>query len=163
MSCLFRRSFMAAMALTLIAPVVVEASGPRGTRRPPTRMETEVETEARLVGVGAQLSARGEAEHEVETKTILATGVSTTKSELEVSVKRLALANGTAVSFQLNGTEVGTGAVRYARASLRLSSFRGDTVPDVLEGDTLTVVAADGTVLLTGTFGPAETEVEYKR
>lgn len=163
MSCLIRRSFMAALALTLIAPVIVEASGPRGTRRAPTKMETEVETKARLVGIGAQLSARGEAEHEVETETILATGDSTSKSVLEVSVKRLALADGTAVSFQLNGTEIGTGTVRYARASLRLSSFRGDTVPDVVQGDTLTVVAPDGTILLTGTFGAAKTKVEYKR
>ena len=163
MGSLVRRGFLAALALTLVGTAVAEASGSkRPPRKPPTRMKTEVETKARLVGVGTQLAARGEAEHEVETVTVIATGVSTTQSEFEVSVKSLTLAAGSIVSFQLNGTEVGTGTVNYGRASLKLKTELGGTVPAVVQGDTLTVLGPDGNAILSGTFGAPKTEVEYK-
>ncbi len=164
MGSLVRRGFLAALALTLVGTAVAEASGPRRSRgrRAPTRMKTEVETEARLVGVGSQGRARGEAEHEEETVTVIATGETYSETEFEVSVSRLTLATGSVVSFQLNGTEVGSGTVRFGRASMKLKSEFGDSVPDVVQGDTLTVLDADGNTILTGTFRAPKTEVEYK-
>jgi hypothetical protein len=126
-----------------------------------TTTVTEVETEAKLAGAGSQTGAKGYAESTVVTVTNTSTSTSTTNSFLTVHVRHLTLTAGSTVTFQLNGSTIGTGTVKHHRAYLRLSTKKGDTVPTVNQGDTLTVLDPDGmTVDLTGTFDAPETETE---
>lgn len=114
---------------------------------------TEVQLEAPLTGGTTQTAAKGYAESEVVTVTKTTTNTTTTYSRLTIGVKGLTLADGAIVTFEVNGTSVGTGTVKSGRAMLRLSSKKGDTVPTVNAGDSVTVLDPDGTTQdLTGTF-----------
>lgn len=161
--CVFR-SLMWALAVALAGATIVEASAPGGkssTKTKSTKVVTETETEASLAGGSTQAAAKGYAESEVVTVTDTTTSTSTTNSKLTISVKGLTLADGDVVTFNLNGTAIGTGTVASGRAKLRLTTKNGDTVPTVNAGDTIDVIDPDGsTVDLTGAFGAPETETE---
>ncbi|MBS0205877.1 MAG: hypothetical protein JSS49_23500 [Planctomycetes bacterium] len=163
------RSGLAAMAMALVTGGVAQASAPghseyHRSTTVSTRTVTETETNAKLTGAGAQTTAVGYVESNVTTVTDTVANTTTTNSSLTITVKRLTLANGSVVDFQLNGTSVGTGVVTNGRASLRLFTKSGAVVPAVATGDTLTVVDPDGvTVDLTGTFGAAISETESGR
>lgn len=122
---------------------------------------TETEVEVALKGVGTQAAAKGRAESKLITIVNASTSTTTTNSLLTISVKRLTLADGATVTFQLNGNAIGTGSVKGGQARLRLSSKKGDVVPTVNQGDVLTVVDPDGTTTdLTGTAGAPQTHTE---
>ncbi|MDB5391409.1 MAG: hypothetical protein JWM11_7055, partial [Planctomycetaceae bacterium] len=109
---------------------------------------------AKLTGTGTQTTATGEAEFGTVTLTDTTTGTSTTISSLGIVVSGLTLADGSVVTFDLNGTAIGTETVTSGKVHLLLLSKNGDTVPAISAGDTLTVVESDGTTIdLTGTFG----------
>lgn len=164
------RSLVAALAISIAGAGFVQASAPGNKEKEKEDSQkssttattvTDTEIEAKLVGVGTQVAAKGYAESKVITVTNTATKASTTRSFLTMSVKSLTLVDGSIVTFQLNGNAIGTGSVKSGRAKLSLSSKKGDTVPAVGQGDTLSVVDPDGTsVDLTGTFGAAQTETE---
>lgn len=127
------------------------------------RTTTEMKSSARLVGTGTLAAARGYAERESVTVTNKATGAQTSNASLSVSVRGLKLANGTVVTFMVGSTNIGTGTVRSGRASVRLSTKKGDTVPAVSQGTRLTVSAAGTGDTLTGTFGAARKHTESSR
>lgn len=161
------RGLAVALSVAIVGAGMAQASAPgnkpsESSKKKSTTV-TEVQTEAELAGVvgGAQVAAKGHAESTVITVTNTATNTSTTNSFLSVGVKGLTLADGAIVTFNLNGTSLGTGTVKKGRASITLSTKKGATVPVVNSGDTVTVVDPDGTTVdLTGTFGTAETETE---
>lgn len=121
---------------------------------------TESETIAKLI-CKAQTHASGAAEWTSITTTDSTTNTSKTNSKLSVSVRKLTLTDGSTLTFAINGASIGTGTVKKGRASLRLSSKKGDTVPSVGQNDTLTVIDTDGTTIdLTGSFGTVSTQTE---
>jgi hypothetical protein len=113
---------------------------------------TETHLYAKLVGFGSQRGAKGYVRDYVVTFPNTSTRQS--HSLLSVSVRYLKLPRGSSVTFQLNGTTIGTAIVKeYHRAHLQLWTRKGDTVPTINEGDALTVVDPDGTTIdLTGKF-----------
>lgn len=122
---------------------------------------TETENEVKLVGAGAQSAARGHAESKVITVTNSATSTTKTNASLSIGVKRLTLADGVVVTFQLNGSSLGTGSVKSGKASLRLSTKKGDTVPPINKGDVVSVIDPDGsTTDLSGTAGASHSQTE---
>lgn len=122
---------------------------------------TETENEVKLVGAAAQTAAKGHAESKAITVTNTTTSTTKTNSSLCISVKKLTLADGAVVDFQLNGSSVGKGTVKRGMASLRLSTKKGDTVPAINAGDVVSVIDPDGsTADLTGTAGAAQTQTE---
>ena len=153
------RSLLVAFCVLIASTAAVRADGSGGDGGGDNKTETEAQTEAKLLGAGAQTAAKGYAESTVITITDKTTNTTTTSSCLTVSVKGLTLADASVVTIQLNNTTIGTGTVKSGRASLRLSSKKGGTVPTVAAGDTLTVLDPVGTnvVDLTGTFGPITT------
>ncbi|MDB5390853.1 MAG: hypothetical protein JWM11_6499, partial [Planctomycetaceae bacterium] len=109
---------------------------------------------AKLTGTGTQTAAIGVAEFGTVTLTNKTTGTSTTNSSLGISVGGLTLADSSVVTFNLNGTAIGTGTVTSGNVHILLSSKNGDTVPAVSAADILTVVDPGGTTVdLSGTFG----------
>jgi hypothetical protein len=64
------------------------------------------------------------------------------------------MADGTVVSFNVNGVSVGAGILRDGRVFLRLDSEDGDTVPTVHVGDIITITDAAATILLHGKAKP---------
>lgn len=169
MSRLAVRILAAVLTLSVLTTGVVSASAPgsketekeKGKDGGGAKTVTEAETEAKLKGTGTQAAAKGHAESKVITVTVKATGATTTQSSLSASVKKLTLADGSVVTFQVAGNTVGTGTVKSGQASLRLSTKKGNTVPTVNAGDSFSVLDTDGTtVILSGQFGPIKTDTE---
>jgi hypothetical protein len=160
------RKLLVALAVSIVGAGIVEAAAPgsktrTNSARVSTTTSTEAETTASLAGSGTQTVSKGRAESCVVTVTNTVTNTTTTNSSLEVSVKKLTLANNAIVTFKLNGTSLGTATVKTGKAKLRLSTKKGNTVPAVAAGDTVTVVDPDGTTIdLTGAFGPITTDSE---
>jgi ABC-type spermidine/putrescine transport system permease subunit I len=81
-----------------------------------------------------------------------------TKTYFEIALGNLSVPANTTLNVLINGTPVATATTRSSRGSttkakLLLSSPRGDTVPAVTAGATITIVeAAGGTTIATGTF-----------
>lgn len=156
------RGLCLGLAIAVGSVGVATASGPERENHShsnSTSTVKEVEMKARLVGSGTQSRASGYLESKVITVTNKATRVSTTNSSLSISVKGLTLASGTAVTFQLDGVTIGTSKVSQGKASLRLSTKSGATVPTLSAGSKVTV--QDGVnVDLKGTVGAAVSESE---
>jgi hypothetical protein len=153
-----------ALAVLIATAGSIQASGPdkegHSTSKS-TQKVSETELKAKMVGAGTQAAAKGYAESKVVTVTNTTTNVSTTNSSLSISIKKLTLTDGSVVTFQLNGKALGTGTVKSGRAGLSLSTKRGNTVPAVATGDTVSVLDPDGsTVDLSGKTGAAITESE---
>ncbi len=73
--------------------------------------------------------------------------------EFQVEVENLNLAPGTLVQIQVNGVAVGSATVTTLRtARLSLSTQRGNAVPQIASGSTVTVVGLSGNVLVSGQF-----------
>jgi hypothetical protein len=73
--------------------------------------------------------------------------------QFEVRGRGLHLADGTELEIRLNGEVVARTAVTRGRASLRLSTVAGDTIPTVRSGDRLELAHRE-VVLLAGRFDP---------
>jgi hypothetical protein len=145
MNRLIVREIAVALLAVLLAPGFLLASDP-------DPKSTETHLYATLVGLGSQAGAKGYVRNYAVTFNNTTTKQS--HSLLSISARYLKLPHGSTVTFQLNGATVGTAIVReYNRAHLRLLTRKGDTVPTINAGDTLTVIAPDGrTIILTGTF-----------
>ena len=78
------------------------------------------------------------------------------RKKFEAMVNFINLANGTVLSVSVDNAQVGTITVNNHRGELRLDSERGDTVPVVNVGSTLTIKNGTTTVL-SGTFASAPT------
>ncbi|MBS0204087.1 MAG: hypothetical protein JSS49_14370 [Planctomycetes bacterium] len=155
------RSMLVALATVVAGAGFVEASAPgrrESSRRSSTKTVTEADTEAALVGdpAGTQGAARGHAESNVVTVTTAT--ATTTKACLTIGVKGLTGLEGQTVTFQLSSStsDLGTGIVKNGRATLRLN---GAAVPNVNQGDIVTVVTPDGSIV-SGAFGAPQTETE---
>jgi hypothetical protein len=140
---IIRPTVMALLALFAV-PQLLVAEEPDGDSK-----TVETHLYAKLVGAGLQTGSWGYVRDYVVTKPT----ASLSHALLTVSARYLTLPRGSTVTIQVNGTTIGTATVReYRRAHLRLWTRRGDTVPTINAGDTLMVIAPDGTTLLTGTF-----------
>lgn len=75
-----------------------------------------------------------------------------TRSQFQIEIEKVRLPNKTQLSVQVNGNAFGTLSLRHGRASLSLDSQNGDTIPAMAAGDVLTVVDANGNIILSGTL-----------
>ena len=73
--------------------------------------------------------------------------------ELEIEAEDVNAADGTVLSFFVNGNQVGQAALSGQRAKLKLESERGQTVPTINNGSTVQVKNGGNTVILSGVFG----------
>jgi hypothetical protein len=139
------RPIVVALLALFAVPQFLVAGEPGGDSK-----TVETHLYAKLVGAVSQTGSWGYVRDYVVTKPT----ASLSHALLTVSARYLTVPRGSSVTFQLNGTTIGTATVtEYRRAHLRLWTRTGDTVPTINAGDTLTVVAPDGTtILLTGTF-----------
>lgn len=122
---------------------------------------TEQTTSATLTGTGTEPAATGHAVYRIITCTTSTS--TTTNSCLIICVKGLTLADNSVVTFQLNGSTIGTGTVTSGRAHLHLSTKKGDVVPTVAANDSVTVLDAGSATILSGTFGAVTTQTDTCR
>lgn len=73
--------------------------------------------------------------------------------ELSVRVRNIELPDGTSLDVFLSGGSVGHITLRGGRGSLKIESRKGEGVPRVVEGSTLTV-SLESAKVLEGTFVP---------
>ena len=95
--------------------------------------------DAQLSGTETVPLATGKARFEVK-------GANT---KLTVDGKGLQSYDGQTVRILVNFAEVGTDVVKRGKIDLKLESKKGQTVPSINPGDTVTVVAGDGEVQIT--------------
>lgn len=135
----FAAGLLAALCLVSVVQTSSAASGSRPTV---TLLGTTLTDASNNVigGAGFQSVTRG----------------STTKTSFEVGVCNLSQAQGTTLNILVNGTQVATATVKSrgsrGKAGVLLFSSRGDTVPAVVAGDTISVQTTAGAVIATGTF-----------
>ena len=77
--------------------------------------------------------------------------IHSSRVELEVRVRQIALPAGTSVGVVVDGTPVGTMIISSGEGRLRLRSDEGQTVPQVVVGSTINITNA-GANILTGRF-----------
>ena len=80
------------------------------------------------------------------------TAFSATLRNLEVYVSNINMPNGTVMNVWINGNQVGSLTLLNHNGALRLSTGRGDTVPEVTAGMPITI-RNSGNVVLGGVFG----------
>ena len=95
--------------------------------------------DARLSGTETVPLATGKARHDVKG----------TNTKLTVDGNGLKSYEGQTVRILVNFSEVGTDIVKGGKINLKLDSNKGQTVPNINPGDTVTVVAGDGEVQIT--------------
>ncbi len=103
---------------------------------------TILERRANLVSPSGNVNPNGEAEFEV---------YQNGNKELEIEAEDLNLANGTSLSFYLEGVLLGQAIVQSQEAEFKLKTENGDNVPNVNDGD-FVEVKNGGTLLLSGVF-----------
>jgi hypothetical protein len=142
---LFIRAFVMASSAVFLTSGFLRAAEPE-------KNNNEVNLYAELAGVGSQAAAKGYVRN--YSVTFPSTSTRQSHSRLAISVRYLKLGRGSTVTFQLNGTTIGSAVVTaYHRAHLLLLTENGNTVPTINAGDTLTVIDPNGTTVdLTGTF-----------
>jgi hypothetical protein len=75
-----------------------------------------------------------------------------TQRQLNVEVEKVNLADGTVLAVKVNGAPVGMLALKMGRAEVELNTNDGAAVPVIHKGDTVTIVAANGAIVESGTF-----------
>jgi hypothetical protein len=98
---------------------------------------------ANLVSPTGSINPHGTAEYQ-----LYANG----NRELEIEIEDVSLANGTVLSFFVDGNSVGQMAVNLQKAKLKLRTEDGQTVPVTNDGSTVQVKNGS-TVLVAGVFG----------
>jgi hypothetical protein len=83
-----------------------------------------------------------------------------TLSELEVGVARVALADGSVLTISVGKTAVGTIAIENGSGTLALSTQHKDTVPAVQIGSTISVADAKGNIVVSGAITDRNAELE---
>ena len=78
--------------------------------------------------------------------------VKSSRKRLKLEASRVNMADGTVLTFSLNGVAIGTRSLVLGRVQLEFDTNNGQTVPTVVVGTVVTVSTADGTVILTGRF-----------
>jgi hypothetical protein len=127
-----RRTLLGVIALAVAAVSCLEVGLPSADAR-------DGDVRIALKGPGGSGSARFRARDK--------------RSEFEVEAEHLKVASGAVLTVNVDGKSVGTmtvGALKSAK--LELSAQRGNTVPAIKSGSVVTVVDADGNVLMSGTF-----------
>jgi hypothetical protein len=74
------------------------------------------------------------------------------QTKFKVEVERVNLPDGTPLTVNVNGNPVGTLTLNLRTGELELNSNDGDTVPQIRQGDRVTVTDSNGAVLLSGQF-----------
>ncbi|HZT44352.1 MAG TPA: hypothetical protein VFA07_19455 [Chthonomonadaceae bacterium] len=72
--------------------------------------------------------------------------------QFEVEVHRVNMANGTILSVELNGQEIGRMKLWEGEGSFNLDTQLGNNVPYIQKGDKVAVVDRSGTIIVSGTF-----------
>jgi hypothetical protein len=128
-----RRTFVGLVAVAVAAVTCMELTIPQGYAR-------DGDLRIRLTGAGGTGTARSrDREH---------------RSEFQVEAEHLKLAADDVLHVLVDGQDVGTMKINDSRTEgqLELSTRRGQTVPVVKTGTTVSVVDQNGNVLMTGTF-----------
>jgi len=74
------------------------------------------------------------------------------QTKFKVEVERVNLPDGTALTVKVNDNAVGALTLNLGTGELELNSNDGDTVPQIRQGDRVTVTDSNGAVLLSGQF-----------
>ena len=69
------------------------------------------------------------------------------RSQFNVEVENVNLADGTSLEVDVNGAKVGTLTLKLGEGELELNSQDGEVVPAVQKGDVVTVVSTVGAIL----------------
>ncbi len=72
--------------------------------------------------------------------------------QFKAQANRVNLADGTVLSVQVNGNAVGSITLVGGAGSLELNTNDDDTVPNIQPGDVVSLVAANGAIILSGQF-----------
>ncbi|MDT7541450.1 MAG: hypothetical protein QOE33_1354 [Acidobacteriota bacterium] len=116
---------------------------PTASPKPSPTPAGSVNIEIRLAGAAINgVVPEGEAELERETE----------GTHLKVSVNHLNLADATTLNVLIDSVKVGTIMLKGQQGELLLRTDRGQPVPPVVNGTTITVTNAAGATLLSGTF-----------
>ncbi len=126
-----------------VSPSGSPSPSPSGSPSPsPSPSPGEVELFAALTGATINgVLPNGFAQYELHSS----------RTEFEVRVRQVNLPNGTVLTVSLNGTTVGQLILDGGEGRLRLRSDRGDNVPVVTAGMTVTLKNG-ATTILSGTF-----------
>jgi hypothetical protein len=109
----------------------------------PTPAVAEAEIEIKLAGASVNgVTPEGDANLERESE----------GTHLRVRVDRLNLADGTVLNVLVDGVRIGTITLDRQRGEIRLRTDRGQPVPPVVNGTTITVTNQANATLLSGTF-----------
>ncbi len=107
----------------------------------------DVTLRAHLTGAAISgITPKGNAEYSTEVEH------GATQSELEVEVEKVNLPDRTALTVCVNSNAIGRITLRRKHGSFHVSTEHSGTVPAVQAGDLVTVKAADGSVVLSGSF-----------
>jgi hypothetical protein len=121
---------------------------PGGTPTPtpspsPTPAGVEAEIEIKLAGAAINgVTPEGDANLERESE----------GTHLRVRVDRVNLADGTVLNVLVDSIKIGTLTLDRQRGEIRLRTDRGQPVPPIVNGTTVTVTNQANTTLLSGTF-----------
>jgi hypothetical protein len=74
------------------------------------------------------------------------------QGQFKAQAIRVNLADGTVLSVQVNGNDVGNITLVGGAGSLELSTNDGDTVPNIQPGDVVSLVTSNGATILSGQF-----------
>jgi hypothetical protein len=72
--------------------------------------------------------------------------------QFEVEVHRVNMANGTILSVELNGREIGRMKLWEGEGTFNLDTQLGNSVPYIKKGDKVAVVARSGAIIVSGAF-----------
>jgi len=72
--------------------------------------------------------------------------------QLNVEVENVNLTDGTILAAKVNGAPVGMLTLKLGRAEVELNTKNGAAVPVIQKGDVVTIVAANGAIVESGTF-----------
>ena len=74
------------------------------------------------------------------------------RKQFQAEVEKVNLSDGTVLSVNVNGVSLGMITLAGKEGELELNTKDGDAVPDIHSGDVVTITAADGTTVESGTF-----------
>jgi hypothetical protein len=144
------RSKLAAAALgtaLLIAPAGALAATSKSASRTDApsvaQAQATVNWQIPLAPGAAYSSARGSAQYQAQPG----------QSEFQAEVEHLTALAGTKVVFQVNGVKIGTRTVSpLGRAQINRNTEKGQAVPTITRGTTVTVQTPAGALIASGTF-----------
>jgi hypothetical protein len=126
-----------------IVTVLALAAVPAVSAAAPARSSSTGNWQIALHGTGAYPRAAGNAQYQWQAQ----------QRQISVEVEHVRSLRGTTVVVSVNGASVGTMVVSSrGRAHLDLNTERGQAVPTLLHGSTVTVSTAAGVAVVQGAF-----------